>query len=478
MFLKRRYIFITILLIMRVVSLHASGFSVLSRADSDSTSNVGKNVFVKAVSSKKAVYAGEPFFVSYMLYSAIPIVNPETIIDVKFTNCFQQEVPFNRKLVSTKIIGGKEYTVITLQQYLVIAANTGTMPLPPVTIQLKVTSVDPKSFFNQEKEVLKNFTSLKSSIEVDKLPATADSNLFSGAVGKFKIKGYYKPFKKTDNLLTYYLTIDGYGNTKATELNVPSFPEGIESYNPTTSKKENVSEKGIESHFEYSYQVVANFKGKYSVPPVRFSYFDPDKKAYVIFEGEKYDWTVNTGPSPQAKTAPITNKPIDYFVKDKLNDKANQLYSYSPLFYGLFIAGFILLIYSYQVSFFNNIGRKIFETYINQKNKINALRNVDKLISVANQVEEDVFWKLLTAILFKYIKGEINTNGQKIPDLALNEEFLSNHLSENMYQNVAQFLRQVESMRFAAVSLADVNKLNCCRQLKSIVHTLHSNWHE
>ena len=479
MFLKRRYFLFMIFLVLWVSNLHAVGNSFIGRQNQDSVlvAPSGNNILVRAVSSKKSVYAGESFFVSYYLYSAVAVVDPETIINVKFPDCFQQDVPFKR-MEGTKRIGGKDYAVIMLAQYIVIAQKPGVLNLPPIKIDLKVTAPIPGDFFNQEKEITKSFTSAKSVVIVNKLPTAADTSLFTGAIGKFNITGYFRPFKKTKNLLTFHLLINGLGNTKAATINPPHMPEGLEVYNPVTVKHDTLGVKGFENRYEYSYQVVANFQGKYVVPALTFTYFNPDLNQYVVYNSGTYNWDVTTGPVQQIKVVEAKQKPIDYFVKEKLDDKANELYSYSNLFYILFFVGLAILIYSYNVSFFHRQARNLFDAYIKQKNKFDALRNVDKLISVADDVEEDIFWKLLTAILFKYIKGEIKKRNGHISDLALNNEFLSNHLTPAMYPKVANFLTEVEARRFAAVSLEEIDKLNCCRQLKTIVNSLHSNWHE
>lgn len=443
-------------------------------ADSDTVSS---KVFIRVVSTKKAVHVGEPFMVKYMLYNSIQVIDPETNVMVKFNNCYQEEFSVDTTLV-VETVNGRRYNVVNLKQYLVIPNDVGPTVLPQIKIQLKLYSKVDTGFFEQEQLVTKDIVSDQNSVMVQKLPLNADSTSFVGAIGKFRIRGSYTQAPKAKNMLIFHLYLDGIGNTKSAAIAVPHFAQGLEVYNINTTRHDSVTNFGIKTRIEYTFQLVANYRGKYDVPPVAFNYYDPEGDEYVKFTSGKYDWQVDYGPQMIVSANTARKQENLLYVDSNLYAATNKTFSYSAWYYILLFIGILLSLYSYFRSYFNEVALYGFG-FINTKlNKYFALRSIQKLKAESSTLEEDVFWKRLASILYRYIKGEARIPYQSVSDLSFDTSILAKNVPADIYQQVTSFLNGLQNIRFSAHRSPVVDKVQSCNQLITIVNALDTNWHE
>jgi BatD DUF11 like domain len=479
MYFKKFYYLFIAILALSAITLQATG-SPYTRlpykriiADSDSAINV----FIRVVSTKKAVRVGEPFMVKYTLYTAVQVIDPETNVDVKFTNCYQEEFSSDTSS-AIETVNGKRYTVVALKQYLVIANNAGAVLLPQIKIQMQMYGVAANDFFAEQKLITKDIVSDPGVVTVEKLPINPDSTLFSGAVGKFRFRGSYSQAPRAKNMLLFHLIIDGEGNTKSAAIALPHFPDGLEVYNANTTRHDSVTSFGLKTRFDYTFQVVANYRGKYVVPAVVFNAYDPDRNKFVGFTSGVYNWQVDKGPQMIVQKDSAHRQANILYTEKTLYAKTNETFSYSFWYYFLLIIGVLLSLYSYLRPYFNRLSL-IFVDFINGRmNKYLALRSIKKLIGDSSTVDDDVFWKRLSSILYRYIKGEAKISEKAVSDLSLDTNIFSKNIPADLYEQIVLFLSGLQSIRFSAVKSATVDKVQSCNQLITIVNALDTNWHE
>ncbi len=474
MFYKvRLYLFIiTIICLLNGLQAMATPF----KTDTNAAAN-RNDAFIKPVSSKNAVFVGEPFIVKYLLYIGSNVVDPETEIKAKFSNCFQDELPSKRESYE-EVVKGVNYTVVVIKQYLVIANHEGKVEIPKIKIQLKTSYQDTTSFFHREVETTKDYYSAKGFVTVNPLPVSADTTLFSGAIGSFKIRGNYQPSKKNPNMLLFQLFIDGMGYTKNILISNPHYPEGMEVYNPNTVRHDTLTQDGIKTHLEYSFQLVANYKGKYVIPGVSFTVFNLETGKYEKFNSGDFSWDVENGPTLIAKTRVTPVKTNDFFTKDTLLNTSRQYFYASGLFKFLLIIGFLLLAYIYQMAFFEELFWKYLHLIKLKINRRETIKNINKLIIDSAGLQDDEFWKKLNRIFFTYLRKEAKIDDPAVSDLSIDLKQFSNRLPKSVFQQIDQFLFNLQSMRFNALPTPSVDKVKSCDQLINIVNAIDSNWHE
>ncbi|HTE02136.1 MAG TPA: hypothetical protein VK668_22765 [Mucilaginibacter sp.] len=432
------------------------------------------NIFIRVVSSKPAVYTGEAFIVKYLLYNSVAVIDPETTADLKFKDCYQEQYPAAPNQATEKF-RGKVYNVTILKQYLVVASNAGIMELPRLKIHVKINSAGNEDFFDQKELLTRELLSAPAAITINALPLPLNTVSFSGAVGIFKIKSFYKPSPKIENLLVYHLIINGTGNVKTAIFIDPKLPVGIDIYNANTTRHDTLTSAGIKAYLEYSFQLVANYRGKYSIPPVNFSFFDPEKKKYEIFNSQAYNWDVNTGPAMPPALNIIPKQPVDVFIKQDMTD-TYTIYSYSSLYFILLIVGLLLFVAGYKLPYIKKLTGRYIEILRSTNARNQAVKNIIELIKDSSSMDEDILCKRLTGALCKYmidINEEINKDNKALSSLHLETNLARQELPKDIHDEVRAFLHNQHKHRFGPAKAQTSDLMQRCLHLIDIIHALH-----
>jgi hypothetical protein len=432
-----------------------------------------KNIFVKVVSSKKDIYVGEPFIVKYKLYTAVSVIDPQTNVVLKFDNCYQEEFPENHEPI-IEFIGGKSFSVITLKQFLVIAQTVGKLELPKLKINIKVNEKAVAGFFEEERLITKTVYSNTDFVTIKNLPLNPKPNFYSGAVGEFKISGGYTPSPKIPNLLLFKLILDGIGNTKTANFSVLKVPKGIDVYDANSKKMDTLFQGGLQTHLEHTFQLVANYKGLYQIPPFEFMYFNPKLNKYVKYASEKYQWKVAVGkPAPMISNV-SQNKISDSVFKD-LDSSVGSLYSFSKWYFLLFGFGLMVFCYSCSPIFFNeNMAKWAAKMDFNSPKKI-ALKNISALKKEVSDINEETFCIKAETIVYDYIHKK--SNGlHRLSNLTFETYFMNQKLPLPVKLKGIAFLNSQNRTRFGATEKSKPDSFESCQELERIINELDKNW--
>ena len=126
------------------------------------------------------------------------------------------------------------------------------------------------------------------------LPEEGKPADFNGAVGRYSITARMDSKEvDTGDAAIYTVTIKGTGNLPVINAPAINWPRDMESYD--VNSKENIDQTvaplGGSKTFAYSF--VATKPGKYSLPPVQMSYFDPASHSYKNTESGSVQIQVN-----------------------------------------------------------------------------------------------------------------------------------------------------------------------------------------
>ena len=134
---------------------------------------------------------------------------------------------------------------------------------------------------------------------------------FGGAVGDFTLAvSTSKSELNASESLQAIVEVKGEGNLKLFSLPDLSTPSALERYDPEYSEQVNTTLSGMRGSIKNAYTLVPQFQGKYPIPPVSFSYFDPVTKAYKKLTSEELIVDVLEGPqaSSSAPSIPSNTK--------------------------------------------------------------------------------------------------------------------------------------------------------------------------
>jgi hypothetical protein len=436
--------------------------------------DTSKSIFLQAIPSKTKVYVGEAFTVSYFLYSSIHVTDPGDEIDLKFKNCYAEEFPPNKE-AKDLTISGKIYHAVLLKKMLLIAQNEGESKTSAISINLKVDApAVANDYFGTEGTVTKKISSPVYTVTVIPLPPKTDSTAFAGAVGDFKLSCNLIQSKTRPNTLKVILNINGTGNLKFANFSPPQLPNGLELFNEKNTDSQLLTESGMEARHIYSFEVVANYRGRYDIPPVTFLFFNPASSKYVKFSSEIFKWNVKEGPVlPHA----LANNPSKQKIADVLFTKTDietgeenagikHWGTYAALLMlsvAFFTAGLINLYYQKSKSLdpagynYKTAGKR-------------AIRNIKKL-KLKND-DEDAFNKTLVQIFQKYLcdKNRISFNDAYL--FNVNTVLRLQPLPDTIKNQAVNFLDLKYKSRFSLNKPNDMDREQSCLTLLHIIKSL------
>ena len=210
-----------------------------------------------------------------------------------------------------EVIDGRPYNVITWSSAL-SAVQAGDYPLNlelPVLVRVQAKGKrgghNPiKDFFGDESpfddstlddffgQVIEKPLVLHSDgslVRIQPLPAQGRPADFSGAVGKFDVSAEASAAKAvTGDPITLKMKIAGQGNFDRVTTNGLVSGAAWKSYKPN-ARFEPADSDGFTGTKTFEQAIVPTQPGSSEIPPVSFSYFDPDSRSYI---------TKTTGPIP------------------------------------------------------------------------------------------------------------------------------------------------------------------------------------
>ena len=165
------------------------------------------------------------------------------------------------------------------------------------------------NFFNQYETRPIRVVGTPVKMKIHDLPAEGKPENFSGAVGQFSFSLEVSPLSiGLGDPITLKMSIKGSGNFDNVKAPSLTSEEGLKSYSPSASFTEGGGSHRGEKIFEQA--VVVTNSGLSRIPPVTFSYFDPEKEQYRTLFSDPVPVTVksppipDTGPPPKASPAP------------------------------------------------------------------------------------------------------------------------------------------------------------------------------
>lgn len=278
---------------------------------------IKKNLFIKVSVNKTSCYVGEPIVASYKLYTRLK--SESNLIKSPSFNGFsvsEMELPDNYTLRTEKY-NGRDYSVYTLRKVQLYPLQPGTVDLDPIEVENRVTFLKAEYANEQNGDIfydmLRDFANattpsdavveqkvtLKSdpvSVVVKPLPEINRPPDFKGAVGDFTINAEVQKHKMTtDEAGNFVVSISGSGNMQMINTPLVSWTKEIESFEPKSSEdfdKTAVPLKGIK---KFSFPFTVSKPGKYTLPPVTFSYFDITTHTYKTVSTKPVNIDVKKG---------------------------------------------------------------------------------------------------------------------------------------------------------------------------------------
>ncbi|MGV3460829.1 MAG: BatD family protein [Flavobacterium sp.] len=278
----------------------------------------GAGLYLVAEVNKTNPYVNEAVSVVYRLYVGYKadVRNYSISETPKYNDFWSQRLEGDHTAVRTGIYKGQEYNYVELMPTVLYPQKSGALEIDPLSLEVILdVPTGQVDFFGdpvvrQERKILR---AEKRIINVKALPDSGRPESFTGAVGSFDFK--VVPSKTTvsgGQAIELTLSSEGRGNLKLFQLPKAAVPAGLEAYDPVHSEDVNVPITGMQGRITDKYNIIAQKKGKYTIAPIAFSYFDPAAGSYKTISSAPIEVNVLSDASAEDMAAAASaenNKP-------------------------------------------------------------------------------------------------------------------------------------------------------------------------
>jgi len=252
--------------------------------------------------SKATPYLNEAISVVYKLYvsPSINVSNFRPLDNPTYNNFWSQDIPVTSYNVKNGSYNGKSYRYVILKRVVLYPQKSGSLEIEPLSLDVTLeVPTNRRDFFGGPiySQTNKTVSAGQRTIRVKPLPTEGQPSNFSGAVGnfQFKVTASKKSLKASESLQAI-VQVEGNGNLKLFQLPVLEMPGSLEVYEPEFHENVKTTLSGMQGKVSNQYTVVPSYKGKYPIPPISFSYFDPEAQSYRSISSEEIMIDVMEGP--------------------------------------------------------------------------------------------------------------------------------------------------------------------------------------
>ncbi|MCA0131105.1 BatD family protein [Winogradskyella alexanderae] len=431
--------------------------------NSDASDIASQNIHLVAEVSKSNPYLNEAITVVYKLY-----VSPETGVsnwrekdNPRYNDFWSQNIEIKGLNIQKGLYKGEDYRYVILRKTVLYPQKTGKLKLEPLVLDITVEVPTGRAdIFGRPimTKVPKTVTAGSRTINVKPLPESGKPSDFKGAVGDFtfSITTTKNQLNATESLQAK-IEVSGEGNLKLFELPKLTVPSSLEVYEPEHKESVRTNLSGMQGTISDTYTIVPQFKGKYPIPSISFSYFDLNTESYKRITSDELVVDVLEGPTATIATTdssepPTSKQPVRpnsntfAFIKTSANwiNKQSTPFFNSNTFWSLLLLPFL------AIPFAIFVRRKKEERDADVQG--NKIRKADKLarryLSEAkkNLNDKALFYVALEKALHNYLKAKLH-----IETSDFNKEKIESLLSKRNVEStiITDFLSILESCELA-----------------------------
>ena len=417
--------------------------------------------------SKVNPYVGEGIYVEYRLYFSNQIsINDFNFKQMpKYEGFWNQDIKINQIQVQEGTYNGEPYRYAVLKKSILIPQKSGKLVIEPIKVDLVVgIPTGQADFFGNviTTDVSKTFKTSKRNILVKTLPDKGKPLDFTGAVGDFQMQvTSSKNAVKVNESAQIKIQISGIGNLKLFKLPKIITPAQLEVYTP--EHKENVTTrltkdfKALQGKVWEQYTVVPQSFGKYKIPSVSFSYFNPLTQKYLTIHskdivldiiGSKPVQSNSDAQQIFANTNKKRVKSIESFryiqTKTTLKKQSTQNFLGTNLFYWLLLCPFLVIPIAILLKYLKEKTSE--DTLDNRSKKADKLAR--KYLSKAKKMlgNKEWFYVALEKALYSYLESKLRLNKSQISREKVKELLNQKNIPQ---QDIEMFISVLDNCDFA-----------------------------
>lgn len=443
-----------------------------------------QNIHLVAEVSKTNPYVGESISVVYKLYvntGQVNVQNTRESSTPSYGGFWNQNIEVKKWVAKNGTYGGKPHRFVVVRKTVLIPHKAGKLEIEP--LEMEITAGIPigrRDFFGNMLMDDVNFTltSGKKDINVKALPEQGKPFNFTGAVGdyKFSVETSKRELKANESTNVKVL-LSGEGNLKLVKLPGIETPPGLEIYEPEHKEKIKTTLKGLSGSVYDQYAIVPQARGKFKIPSVSFSYFNPKDKKYHTVDTEPIVLNAVQGRAIADDAVASTKQNVVATEGDiryiqtrsswQLKEKEADFYG-STLFYILMLTPLL----SIPLGMF--IGKKKKERDLdvvgNKRRKADRLAR--KYLSQAKKElgKKEAFYIALEKALHNYLKAKLQIETSEISKDRIGEILSGRGVEEVLIKDFKTVLDNCDYARYTPST--DVMMQNEYEKAKNVIASI------
>lgn len=427
---------------------------------------IDENIHLVAEVSNPNPYLNEGITIIYKLYFR----NPISVSDVSeletpsYGDFWSHLIKIGRAEINMRgTFKGESYNEVVWRKAVLYPQKSGNLILEPLTLDLTLSlPSNRRDLFGRRilTQSQKTITTGEKVIKVKDLPKKNKPENFSGAVGKFDFDLILnKNTLKASESFQAKIKVRGKGNLNLFNLPSINVPNTLEVYEPEHNEKVKVTLSGIQGTVEDSYTIVPQFQGKYPIPSIEFTYFDPKLEAYKTLFSQELIVDVYDGPTSglpsvnnslsKSKNSIVPNDSSFRFIKldTKLQQKNQKIFWRSYLFWTLLFIPIVLIITSILIKKY--ILNQT-EDLTTRKQK-RAQQLAKKYLSSAKKVIQDQakFYEALERALHNYLKAKLKIETTELSKSKIQKLLNDKGIDKQISSEYVEVIENCERARYA-----------------------------
>ncbi len=427
------------------------------------------NIHLVAEVSNSNPYLNEAITVVYKLYVAptTGVDNWREIDIPRYDDFWSQNIDTKGQRVQNGTYQGEDYRYLVLRKTVLYPQRTGKLNIEPLSLNVSVqVPTNRRDIFGSRlmTRVNRTVSAGNRTINVKPLPSVGKPADFSGAVGdfSFKVTTSKTELDATESLQAK-VEVRGKGNLKLFNLPKITLPSSLEVYEPEHKENVSTTTRGMQGSISDSYTIVPQYKGKYPLPSISFSYFDLETETYKRLSSDEIIINVLNGPAntnsqastssnTNVKQAVVSNNNPFAFIKTKTDLVTTQraYFFKSKLFWSLLLGPFLLIPLVVLVR-----RKKAIRDADVTGNKI---RRADKLArkylkGAKKQLgKKEAFYEALEKALHNYLKAKLRIETSDLSKDRIESLLLERNVENEVVSDFIAIFENCELARYTPIT--------------------------
>ena len=423
-----------------------------------------QNIHLVAEVSNLNPYVGEGIYVVYKLFVSENIsVNDWRVSESPQYNGFwNQDIEVKDINVKKGKYNGEDYRYIVLKRAVLIPQRDGKLKIEPIKMDFSVGIPTGRGdFFGNmiTKNINYATASAIRSVNVKQLPEQNKPLDFAGAVGDFDFEiNANKNVLKANDAAQLTVKVSGKGNLKLFEIPKIVTPAELEVYTPEHKEQVTTSLTGLRGTISDIYTVVPQYKGKYKIPEVAFSYFNPTEEKYItitapativdVTEGKELPSVANNNAAITSKqNVVVTGNNFRFIALDAdLQPKIKSEFLNSNLFYLLLFLPFLAIPIAIIIG--KKRAQRAGDVFGNKIRKADRLAK--KYLSEAKKQlgNQEAFYIALEKALHNFLKAKLQVETSEISKERISEILTQKSVDAATIKQFVEVLNDCDFARY------------------------------